>query len=405
MMNLEGPNVHQRRLLYLDWLKVLAVLGVFFAHSIDMLDLVDWHTRYQEHAVGIMIFTSFGSQWGMALMFLLAGATAQFALGSRNGAQFINERVKRLLIPSIFGILLLSPIEAYFDALRRLVYDNSFFQFVPHFFASIHIGGDFRWLASFGYHLWFLVFLFLISLLSLPLLILLRRKQGLRLIHWLAAISTPPGGLLLLAIPFILVQVFLKAPFPGYQNWADCFSWLLSFWYGYILLADARFEQAIRSQRRFTLLAASACLLLLVGLYMMGYIQSWEARPDFSIGYICYQLLRGLLNWSLLAFILYFAMRFLDAGNRLLSYMNEAALPFYILHYPVVVITAFYIESWSDNPLLRFLLISTMALILTLALYELLVRRIPLMRLLFGMKPPKYEDDIKPLVLRHAHRP
>ncbi|GCE24801.1 hypothetical protein KDA_02850 [Dictyobacter alpinus] len=111
---------HEQRRFYLDWLKVLAVLGVFAAHNIDALDIISWRIRYQEQSVGIMTFTNFGAMWGMSLMFLLAGSTTWFALGSRNGGQFINERIKRLLIPFLVGVLFLSPVEAYFEDLRLL---------------------------------------------------------------------------------------------------------------------------------------------------------------------------------------------------------------------------------------------------------------------------------------------
>jgi peptidoglycan/LPS O-acetylase OafA/YrhL len=37
--------MHRERLNYLDWLRVLAVLGVFYAHSVDIFDMYYLHVR------------------------------------------------------------------------------------------------------------------------------------------------------------------------------------------------------------------------------------------------------------------------------------------------------------------------------------------------------------------------
>lgn len=384
---------HERRRPYLDWLRVLAVLGVFYAHSIDVLDVVDWRVKYQEQSVGIMILVNIGSVWGMALMFLLAGSAAWFALGSRTGAQFIHERIKRLLIPFLVGVLLLSPMEAYFEALRRSLYRGSFFQFVLHFFMSLHIGWNLRWVAAIGYHLWFLAFLFLVSALTLPLLLFLRREAGQLFLRRLSRTCEARGGVLLFALPLVLIQVILQLPFPGYQNWADCFVWLVSFLYGYILASDDGFERAIRAQGGIIVLTGALCCLLIGGLYVVGDIARWESGSAFSIGYVLYQVLLGCMFWSLLACALYMATHLLNFNSRFLSYTNEAALPFYIAHYPIVVLVGLYLARWQGSIALRFLLLSTISLMFTLLIYELFIRRIRVMRWLFGMKSPSHEDD------------
>jgi peptidoglycan/LPS O-acetylase OafA/YrhL len=388
---------HERRRPYLDWLRVLAVLGVFYAHSIDVLDVVDWRVKYQEQSVGIMILVNIGSVWGMALMFLLAGSSAWFALDARTGAQFIHERIKRLLIPFLVGVLLLSPVEAYFEALRRSLYRGSFLLFVPHFFMSLHIDWNLRWVAAIGYHLWFLAFLFLVSALTLPLLLLLRRKAGRLFLRRLSRVCEARGGLLLFALPFVLIQVMLQLPFPGYQNWGDCFIWWMSFLYGYILASDDGFERAINAQGGIIMLTAALCCLLIGGLYVAGYIARWESGSVYSMGYVLYQVLIGCVIWSLLASVLYMATNRLNFSNRFLSYANEAALPFYIVHYPIVVLSGLYLARWQGGLIMHFLLLSTISLALTWLVYELFIRRIRVLRWLFGMKPPSHEDHAEML--------
>ena len=393
----KGP-LHTERLYYLDWLRVLAVLGVFYAHTADIFDTLYWHIRQDGRSTDWNALATFGAQWGMSLFFLLAGASAWFALSSRTSNQFIGERFKRLLIPFIVAFILLSPIQAYFIARTSTLHPGNFVLFFPYFFQNIHIGWDPTWLATYGYHLWFLAFLFVISMLALPLLLYLKRERGLRFISRLAALCNRPAGLFVLVLPIALIQIMLRAPFPGYHSWTDFFSWLLIFVYGFILLADSRFEAAIQKQGKIALFAGIVGVLSLLAVNFAGVLSHWENASSYSVGYMFYQLLFSITSWSMLVAVLYIGVRFLNFSNKVMHYANEAVLPFYILHQPVIVIIAFYMLSWTHAPGVNYLFVSTAALIATFVLYELLIRRIKVSRWLFGMKtspPPQLEHTLQ----------
>jgi glucan biosynthesis protein C len=80
-------------------------------------------------------------------------------------------------------------------------------------------------------------------------------------------------------------------------------------------------------------------------------------------------------------------MRLLNADNKVIHYGNEAVLPFYVLHYPVILLTTFYVAQLHMGVVARLLLVATCSLLVILALYELFIRRINALRFLFGMKP------------------
>jgi hypothetical protein len=246
-----------------------------------------------------------------------------------------------------------------------------------------------QWVVTYGYHLWFLAFLLIISTLALPLLVSLRREQGKRFIAWLATLSVRRGGLLVFVLPIALLQITLRVPFPGYRGLADFFSWLVFFLYGYIILSDQRFEKAIEKQGKIALLTGIACYLVSTVWEFGGFLETWGASPGYSLGYMLYQFLRSAATWSLIVFILYLGMRFLNVSNSIIQYGNEAILPFYVLHYLVILITTFYVAQLSIGIVAQFLIISTGALLVTLALYELVIRRVNVVRWLFGMKPRK----------------
>ena len=138
-LSAEESRQTSKRLHYLDWLRVLAVVGVFYAHSINIFDMLYWHVRSGGQSSGLIVLVVFGTQWGMSLFFFLAGASAWFALKSRTSGHFIGERFKRLIIPFIVGFILLSPPQAYLFAINQGTYHSSFLQFIPYFFEQIQI--------------------------------------------------------------------------------------------------------------------------------------------------------------------------------------------------------------------------------------------------------------------------
>jgi len=395
MKPIRAGNLHhqkQKRLHYLDWLRVLVVLGVFCAHIISIFDTYYWHLRTEQGTTGLEAFVAFGTQWGMSLLFLLSGASAWFALHSRTATQFLGERFTRLLIPFLAGFILLAPLQAYVEALIQSRHPGPFLQFSLAFFASMQISWNPQWLAAYGHHLWFLAFLFLISALAIPLLVFLKQESGELFIQRLAALSVRWGGPFVFVLPLVLIQIMLRAPFPGYQSWADFFSWLVIFVYGYILLADPRFAQAIKNHGTIALVVGSVCYLLSMGWDAGGPFKgwpflNWPAIPGSLAAYLLYQVLWSVATWSWIIFILYFGMRLLNSDNKVIRYGTEAVLPFYVLHYPVILLATFYVAQLHIGVVAKLLLVATCSLLLILAFYELLIRRINALRFLFGMKP------------------
>lgn len=380
----------QNRLNYLDWLRVLAVAGVFYAHTSNLFDTLFWHvsnSREKDLAV-------FGTQWGMSLFFLLAGASAWFSLRSRTPHQFIDERFMRLVIPFIVGVLILSPFQGYMLSRELASFNGSFLQFYPYFFGQIQPNIDPQVLASYGYHLWFLAFLFLFSLIALPFFSYLSRLAGQQFLSKLAALCEKPGGIFIFVLPLALIQLTLRASFPGYREWADFLSWLVYFVSGYILLANERLTKAIQKQGLLALIVGAICVAtLFITLYGPGYL--WESTPSYTIKYELYQLLYSITAWSLMISLVYLAIRFLNVQNRIITYANEAVLPFYVLHYSVIVTMIFIVMQWQGNMVIKFLMVLGSALVGTLALYEFLIKRVSFLRGMFGMKPKRLVQDKK----------
>lgn len=376
----------QQRLFYLDWLRVLAVLTVFYYHTWRPFDITDWHVKNAQQSLGVTIVMVLVALWGMPLFFVLAGAASWFALRSRTGRLFLRERSLRLLVPLLVGFLLFSPLQAYLEALNHGTFSDSFLQFVPWYVAHLQISWHAPWI-SYPYHLWFLEFLWVCSLLALPLFLYLRGPAGSRVIDRLAVWCARPGGILLFVFPLALVRVTVGAAFPGEHDWGELAVYLTLFVYGYLLFSRPAFVEAIRRQRWIALGLGIACLLLMLWAYAAGYLETWASAPNFTLGALLYQVIPTIYTWAWLVFVLACGIRWLNFTAKRLPEANEAVLPFYVLQQPAIVLIAFYVVQWPMGILPKWLVISTLALALTLVVYGLVVRPVNWLRWLFGMKP------------------
>lgn len=73
---MNAPTLPQQTRRYeLDWLRVLAILAVFFFHSVRFFDPGDWHVKnptiYPALQVPAMVVVS----WIMPLIFVISGAS------------------------------------------------------------------------------------------------------------------------------------------------------------------------------------------------------------------------------------------------------------------------------------------------------------------------------------------
>jgi peptidoglycan/LPS O-acetylase OafA/YrhL len=403
----QTDNVPQAsvRLYYLDTLRVLAVLMVFLFHATKPFTMVDWQImNAQTSMVASVFFIAFLGPWGMPFFFLLAGAGAWFGLRKRTARQFAGERVRRLLVPFLVGGALITPLVGYIEWMFRSDITRTYAGSYLRFLFIERFGGLnpllFGWL---GYHLWFLGFLFTFSLIALPLFLWLKGETGRRVIVWLARLCEHRAGILVFILPLALIQLGLRPLFPDEHNWADFFYYLVLFLAGYLLYADERFLRAVRRDRWLVLAVGIAALLGLMATVTLGGDTSLSepSAPWFRVVWALVPI--AAWCWSLT--MLYVGMRFLDFSNKWTRYGQEAVVPFYVLHYPVLIIIAFYVVQWQAGVTVKMLAVTLGSFVVTLGIYELLVRRVAPLRVLFGMKAAVTPPASQPQEAEPASRP
>lgn len=387
------------RLFYLDWLRVIATLGVFLFHASDVFNTAGFEIKNAEQSDLITMIQGAFYPWGMPLFFFVAGAGSWFALRRRSASQFTRERTLRLLVPFLTGTLLLGPLQLYLSWRHRVetgVIDWPFSAFVAERFAR---SGP-KLFGAIGYHMWFLGYLFAFSLLALPLLVWLKGETGQRWVEWLVKLCAPRGGILLFILPLVVVRLLLQPFFPIEHDWSDFFSFGLFFVLGYLMFADERFTQLIRRDWWILLTVG------LVGLYAFGAVVTsidefnMEKAPATWLEFLVWVLVAAC-GWCGTALMLFVGMRYLDHDSKVLRYGQETLLPFFVIHQPVVLAVAYFVVQRQANLWIKFLIVTLASFVISIGLTEWLIKRVAILRLLFGMKSGQPEP---PSPTTHAAR-
>lgn len=367
----------------LDWLRVLAILTVFVAHCSRFFDTQDWHVKNAVTYPALDIVAGVFLAWLMPLIFLISGAAVFYSL-RKGPARFVLDKVRRLLVPLVVGIFSHIMLGVYLEQVTHHRFYGSFLEFVPQYFDGLlGYGGNFAWT---GLHLWYLEWLFVYSLVSLPLFLWLAVGSGRRLLDRLGALLARPLGVYLLALPGTLLIPFLNpaSVFLGYRAWGGWSLPTYTFFFlaGFVIIAHDGIQERIR-QQRLASLAAGLSLLTVVGVLMVSWGEPRFGTPRYALVYASY----SLASWCLVLAILGFGRQHLTAPRPILRYANEAVLPFYILHQTVILCIGYYIVRWDIPDPGKYVLILVSSFAVTMALHEFLVRRLNVLRFLFGMKP------------------
>ncbi len=369
-----------------DWLRVLGMMAVFLFHNARFFDTEGWHVKSSRTTFAVTVFVVFMVQWMMPLFFILSGIGAYHALAHQRWPQYLLSRIKRLAVPLLFGIfVIIAPWQVYLERVSHNQYSGPFWRWYPHYFEGwFGLGGNFAWM---GVHLWYLEFLFVFSILTLPLFLSLRSSGGVRLLAGLSHLLSRPGAIFLLAVP-LAIMTFLSTTPPikrsifgneGFGGWSF-FPYLILLIIGYVLATREELTRAMERHRVPALL--TGILSFVLGYAVYKAIEQWSWLPRGLV----MSPIRGLLCWTWLVAICGFASRHLRFSNGFLRYANEAVLPFYILHQTIILTVGFYVLRLNTSLWVEYLIIATSSFIVIMALYELLVRRVNLLRFLFGLK-------------------
>ncbi|MGH2462865.1 MAG: acyltransferase family protein [Candidatus Limnocylindria bacterium] len=357
----------RERLNWIDWLKVIVVVGAFVFHAAQPFVLTTWLINDEDKSLLLSFLSGFGYMVGMPLMFFLAGAATWLAVERRGIGGHTGLRLRRLLVPLVLGMVILGPPQAWVAYLAAGGQAGPV-EFLGMYLGDIRLSLNPGWFGEYGHHLWFLAFLFLYVLLTLPLLSWLRARRAAGSDLRIGGIANGPGGLVWLLLPIVAAQLILRPLFPDYRDWADFALWLSYFVIGIGAMADPRLMDAIRRRRRVTLWLAPLVAIGYLPIVLFGSPLDIEHAPGFTVAGLVYVAWRTALGWVMTLILVGVAATYFTSRPRFLGWASDMVLPFYVLHHPVTVLVAAMVVGLSVGLWVKFGLILLVAGVTTVAL-------------------------------------
>ena len=354
---------------FIDNLRWLCILMLFPYHIFRIYN--SFMEAFYVEGQDVILTTGFivaTSPWFMPLLFVLAGISSAYALNKRANSAYVKERFYKLFIPLIAGILLVVPAQTYFaERFHNGFTGGYFYQYILFFTGPTDLSG---YRGGFTpAHLWFLLYLFVISILALPIMSILKNTKR----------KLVPERIPLWLLPLLCIIPLLMTPILNIGG-MSIGMYFAYFMLGYLILSNDALIQKL-DRHRLSLLAGSLVLMaLFVGMWLLLLYDIFVLHP------IAIQAFSTFYGWFAILTILGLGNRYLNFRNKRTEYLSASSFPVYIFHQTWIIVVAYYILLAVDNVALQMSLILAVSLLLTYGSYE-LFRRIPGIRFLFGIKP------------------
>lgn len=348
---------------YIDNIRSMIILLLFPVHTFMI-----WNNFgnkfyiWEEGNTLISTLITIVNPWLMPILFAFAGLSFHYASQKRDDNLFIKERIKKLMIPFLCGLLILVPIQTLYARKFFFLYTGSFFDNIGYFFTHISDLSGYDGAFTPG-HLWFLLFLFIISLLFL----ILKRCVP---YHKVEAKIAHMHIITIIALWIPISLIFYIGNFGGFSIGSSFAFYTL----GYYLLSNDSLIQTLEKNVRWLLLLFLVSSAILVVLY-------------YNISYYG-NILVYFVAWIGVLVIMTAGKRYSNKKNMITEYIRKASFPIYIFHQSILVMLAYVTLQLTDILIWQVMIIMLGSLILTILCYE-CVRRIPFICMLFGMKYKK----------------
>ncbi|MBS1301680.1 acyltransferase family protein [Loktanella sp. SALINAS62] len=322
----------------LDWLRVL-LFALLVPHHVAV-GFVDWgadiYGFVNNDLAGDMmnLFIYWSHSWRLPSLFMIAGVGTWFLTGRGTGIRFMGGRLLRLLVPALFAAAFINVFGGYAIAYMTGA-QHGFFPFW------------WQWLSDFEprqvQHLWFLFNLAIYSVLCWPVFAYRDR---------IALGALLPARLMLFLLVVSVLAVVLFKPYAAaiagdnYQ-----FPYYLVFFLGGFLIGSNCAMILGWVGRRVWILLSTACVLfgakvLLLAIALEADVATGEAlaaggwvplglNPENAT---LFSVIEAATAWAWCLTALGLAVRFLNKPSSLLSELNRAVFPVYVLHFPVTLV-------------------------------------------------------------------
>ena len=364
---------NNQRLSELDWLRVILIFAVFIHHVLMPFNGDNWHIMNSESSKLLDDTMVYFEQFRLPALFFISGAGAVILLSKVSAKKFAADKLLKLLIPLVIGILLVVPPQSYIENINQY---ESYWQAYPSL--ALHLSTN---------HLWFIEYLIVFSLLAVPLNLLLNTKTSANVFKYIVELTKFKGGLFLFVGLLIAIKISFSLWFPSDDNKIENLSsstyYLFFFIMGMIFVTNRQLWQRACEHRFYHLMMLLISTVLFYGYY---YSPDLSQYLSLNVRWSIWWLVCCLVSWSALLTMLGYAQFYLKRTPQWLRVSNELIYPFYIFHQTVIVVIGFYIINWQASILIKAVALLLSALLITCGICLFIIKPFKALRFLFGLK-------------------
>jgi len=376
----------------LDWLRIGA-FALLIVYHVGMVFapwdwVVKWPVTYPELIAPMTLLTP----WRLPLLFVVSGfATRHLLARSPSIVGFVRARSVRLLVPLLFGIVVLLPPELWVRV-RETGYPGSLAHYwIGDYWSRVPVHG-----VAFPMweHLWFVVYLWAYTIVLAGLVASIGSSAIERCFAWLThgrRIVWAPVvllGIAKLALMFVVPE--RQGLMRDWAGHAEYFPLLL---FGFALAGSPALWRAIAAQWRAAMMMAAIATIPVIAVEL---VYQGHAMPGHAVMALD-RVARIAMAWGVIVTVLHVADRWWNHDHRWRKTLAEAVLPAYLIHHPVLVVLAWEILPLGLGPFAGFVFLLSSTAAACVALYV-IGRDIAWLRPLIGLAPaaPVPRRDARP---------
>ncbi|WP_299207553.1 acyltransferase [uncultured Dokdonia sp.] len=359
----------------LDWWRVISIFLVFLHHIGMPFNGDDFHIMNETSSKLLDDIMVFFEQFRLPLLFIVSGTGTVFAFSKRNWIQFVKERASRLLIPLIFGVFIIVPPQTYIEHITSY---SSFLEFYKNTLNYIEVN-----------HLWFIENLFYLSVLCIPFILFIKSSKSVLFKTTIATFCSKRLGMVAFVIPLIILKIVSKKYYPEDNTAITNLSTTLFYGYffiaGIVLAGTSNLWSSLKKYRKTNLMFSGIAIIVFYGYYLLPNdiaATYWDIPTRWNIWYG----VSALVSWTVIITLLGYGQVWLSKPSILLTKLNEAIYPFYILHQTVLIIIGYYILQQSWNIPVKLSVLAITSFVIIVSIYRFVVYPFKFTRFLFGMK-------------------
>lgn len=377
-------NSHERRH-DLDWLRIGLFLLLILYHVGMFYVPWSWHVKsayapFEALEVPMRLL----NPWRIPALFVISGIALRFALDkAANHYGFLPKRFIRLFLPILFGMFVICAPQAYLELKQKGVETGNMVQYYLGYISFPWASPEY-WdtITPTWNHLWYLVYVLLMSMIIILLSAVTHRSVEHKLEHLLNRVNTRPVVFILIPIVASLIILFV------FQNSVGSVQMVWGDWHG---LASALwlmlFGFAIaKHANSWTILWRSRWILFLIAI-ALGALLTMVNLDWFWVGSehdLHYYTVRSIYSSVVILMLLGFVQMLGRGSDKIRRYLSDAVFPYYVLHQTVIIILGVWLTQFELGLAQEAILLIVVTASLTAALYEFIIRRMGWAAILLG---------------------